>query len=531
MGLQTPPQPTPADRAPASQVSPASAPCANGDALTVGSTVDRYRVIKALGEGAMGAVYQVEHVHMKKLFALKVLHASTMSHPEIVARFEREAHAAGQIDHPNVAAATDFGKLPNGSYFLVLEFAEGRTLRSELEKGPMEPRRALGLLHGVLSGVAAAHAKGIVHRDLKPENIMLVAREGNPDAVKVLDFGIAKVGGPEASTDSGKPSGVQALTRIGTVMGTPEYMAPEQALGGETDARSDLYSLGVILFEMLTGHVPWTGEPVIILKSHIANPIPDIPIEIAEKAGPQAIALVHRLMAKEPEQRVQTAQELLTLVEEAMRGVDRALEGSARTLLGDVAAPAVGRASLVDGAGSVRFTAPSLPGQAPATPALVAAGGAGASPLASAEDWIAKNAPPALRDKLTPRQTLYAAAGVAAFVLMIPVAVVIGVATSGGDPTPTHDEVVAMRAAGFASAEPKVTPPAPLPPPSAAVATATSTAQAAASGKASPAASGKGPRASASSTTGPKKPPQQSGGSSGPSLNVPKEVKDFFKGL
>jgi serine/threonine-protein kinase len=501
MGLQTPPQPTPADALPAS-VGPrvSSAP----QSLELGSVVDRYRVLKALGEGAMGAVYQVEHVHMKKAFALKVLHASTMSHPEIVARFEREAHAAGQIDHPNVATATDFGKLPNGSYFLVLEYAEGRTLRTELEAGALEPRRALTLLHGVVSGVAAAHAKGIVHRDLKPENIMLVAREGNPDAVKVLDFGIAKVGAPEP--EQAKASGVQALTRIGTVMGTPEYMAPEQALGGETDVRSDLYSIGVILFEMITGRVPYTGEPVVILKHHIATPIPEIPPEVAANAGPQVVALVHRLMSKEPEGRVQTATELLALIEEAQRGVDRALEGSARTLLGD--------ASL-----AARMSSPMLPTVAQPTP------------LARAATWLAGVAPPAARERLTPRQMVYAAAGVAAFVMLVPVAVLLGIATSGRGETP--EQVAAVRAAGFATTEPRVVTPVPLPPPSAAPTSASgATAATAAKATASASASAGGRTAKTTGTSsGPKKGQPQGGQSGGSGLNVPKEVKDFFNKL
>ena len=200
MGLQTPPQPTPADRAPASQVSPASAPCANADALAVGSTVDRYRVIKALGEGAMGAVYQVEHVHMKKLFALKVLHASTMSHPEIVARFEREAHAAGQIDHPNVAAATDFGKLPNGSYFLVLEFAEGRLGTHRADdfahagaRGRRVGREAQVVLEHALAIDVAADDPGPEFGALEHGRLLPQAREEG--------IGIGQVGGRERAVD------------------------------------------------------------------------------------------------------------------------------------------------------------------------------------------------------------------------------------------------------------------------------------------------------------------------------------------
>ncbi len=186
---------------------------ATAQRLEIGAIVaDRYRVVGFLGEGGMGAVYRVEHQHIRKAYALKVLHRSLMTMPEAVARFEREAVAAGSIDHPNVAAATDFGRLPDGSFFLILEFVPGRSLRDALEGGPLDPLRASKIMRGIVAGVGAAHAKGIVHRDLKPENVMLVAHDGDPDFVKVLDFGIAKVQDAPRTTAEGAAA---PLTRAG----------------------------------------------------------------------------------------------------------------------------------------------------------------------------------------------------------------------------------------------------------------------------------------------------------------------------
>src|SRR6202012_136866 len=152
-----------------------------------------YRLERLIGEGGMGAVYQAEHTHMRKRMAVKVLHAEMSRLPEVVARFEREAMAAAHIEHPNVAAATDFGKLEDGSFFLVLEYVEGRSLREAIAEGRLELGRALSIARQMASALGRAHSIGIVHRDLKPENIMLVARDGEADFVKVLDFGIAKV--------------------------------------------------------------------------------------------------------------------------------------------------------------------------------------------------------------------------------------------------------------------------------------------------------------------------------------------------
>src|SRR5579859_2929787 len=165
-----------------------------GPESLVGTTLSgRYLIERLIGEGGMGAVYQAEHTHMRKRLAVKVLHAEMSRLPEVVARFEREAMAAAHIEHPNVAAATDFGKLDDGSFFLVLEYVEGDSLRDAISAGRIEAGRAIHIALQMASALSRAHSMGIVHRDLKPENVMLVKRDDEPDFVKVLDFGIAKL--------------------------------------------------------------------------------------------------------------------------------------------------------------------------------------------------------------------------------------------------------------------------------------------------------------------------------------------------
>ncbi len=284
--------------------------------LTPGEIIaDRYKVVARLGEGGMGVVYSVEHTHMRKLFALKVLHRELLRMPEVVARFEREAVLAGSINHANVAAATDFGKLPDGSFFLILELVVGKGLRDLLAEGPLPITRALPIMRGMTAGVAAAHAKGIVHRDLKPDNVMLVGRDDNPDFVKVLDFGIAKGDAVNEVRSAEEGAAAQPLTKIGAVMGTPDYMSPEQALGKTVDHRSDLYSLGVIFFELCTGAPPFRGEALQVLQKHLMVEAPPVPPELVVGVNVPIAAIVAKLLAKEPADRYQTAAEVLAAID------------------------------------------------------------------------------------------------------------------------------------------------------------------------------------------------------------------------
>ena len=256
----------------------------------IGSTVaGRYRIERLLGSGGMGAVYRAEHVHMKKTVALKVLHKEFLGVNEVVARFEREAVAAGRIEHPNVAPATDFGKLEDGSFYLVLEYVDGKSLRDLIGEGPLGWERAVAIARQVTSALVAAHAAGIVHRDLKPDNVMLVPQQDGSERVKVLDFGIARV----ASTDAQREA--THLTKVGAIMGTVAYMSPEQALGEDVDERTDLYALGVIVHEEISGRVPFDADTAAqILAKQITETPPPLPDSV-----PAALrALVGELLKK-----------------------------------------------------------------------------------------------------------------------------------------------------------------------------------------------------------------------------------------
>jgi serine/threonine-protein kinase len=261
---------------------------------------DRYQVEELLGVGGMGSVYRARHVQLRKIVALKTLHPEMTRLPEAVARFEREAIAASRIDHKNVAAATDFGRLKDGTFYLILEYVEGESLREYLHREKcLDWRQSLHVARQIADALKAAHGQGIVHRDLKPENVMLVSRPDGPSHVKVLDFGIAKV--PLEGHSAG-------ITAIGSVLGTPAYMSPEQCAGSATDARSDLYSLGIILYEMVNGRLPFaTSDALALLSHHLASAPAPMNRDVPQGVGD----LIFILLEKEPRNRVQTASELL----------------------------------------------------------------------------------------------------------------------------------------------------------------------------------------------------------------------------
>ncbi|MDH4044972.1 MAG: serine/threonine protein kinase, partial [Gemmatimonadota bacterium] len=216
----------------------------------VGSVIaERYHISKKLGEGGMGAVYLGEHVKMGRKSAIKVMTSSMAHDPEAIARFNREASNASRINHPNVCAIYDFGETPDGVIYLAMEFIEGGSLGDLLEaEGSVPPKRAAAILAQTADALQAAHDLGIVHRDLKPDNIMLTSGRSGGDLVKVVDFGIAKA----MSGEEG-----QQVTKTGLVVGTPEYMSPEQLSGDTLDGRSDTYSLALVFYRMVTGTFPF----------------------------------------------------------------------------------------------------------------------------------------------------------------------------------------------------------------------------------------------------------------------------------
>jgi len=269
----------------------------------------RYRVLKLLGEGGMGQVYLAEHVAIEKRVALKVLRAEYASKGEIVTRFQQEAISASRIKHPNVLDVFDFGQLENGCFFLAMEFLEGNDLADELTR-----RRVLNAATGIrismqiCRALAAAHANGVVHRDMKPENVFLQRTADGEEIVKIVDFGIAQLRSKDAEVVATK----RRLTRTGMIFGTPEYMAPEQASGKHADLRSDIYSVGIIMYEMFTGAVPFTGETFLgVLAKHLSDPTPSMSEIYPEiSISPSLQAVIMRALAKDPAVRYQTMLEL-----------------------------------------------------------------------------------------------------------------------------------------------------------------------------------------------------------------------------
>ncbi len=324
----------------------------------VGTTLaDRYRIEELLGTGGMGAVYRGQHIHMKKNVAVKVLHREMTYLPEVVARFEREAVAAARIEHPNVAGATDFGRIEGGAFYLVLEFVEGTSLRDLLkEHGALNVPLALHISRQMADALSAAHAAEIVHRDLKPDNVMLIEREGDPHFVKVLDFGIAKV-----STDEAGP----ALTQLGSVFGTPEYMSPEQASGTPVDARSDLYTLGILLYEMLSGNSPFDDEDMVVVLTRQMTMGP-APLPPSVPADVQA--LVARMLCKDADERVQTAAELVAQFDALLHSTPDPGHASPSAAVGSPPPPSMEASSVQYGDTVLSLARPGLMPGAAETP-------------------------------------------------------------------------------------------------------------------------------------------------------------------
>jgi len=285
-------------------LAPAGAP-PSGAREIIGSYLDdRYLVKRMIGEGGMGLVYEAEHVEIGRRVAVKVLHAMYTRQPEVVARFRAEARAATRIGHPHIIEVLDSGTTVDGAVYFVMEYLHGTNLSDLIHsKGPLSQKRAVAIAREVCQALAAAHKAGIIHRDMKPENVFLLDREGHPDFVKVLDFGIAKT--LDAASER-----VGRLTSPGIAMGTPEYMAPEQAAGLPTDHRVDIYAVGAMMYEMLTGRVPHEGSNVMEILTKKATQLAPPVGQLRPDVHRELERLIMRMLAMKAEERPQTMEEL-----------------------------------------------------------------------------------------------------------------------------------------------------------------------------------------------------------------------------
>jgi eukaryotic-like serine/threonine-protein kinase len=302
----------------------------------IGQTINaKYFVHQLLGRGGMGEVYKSTHLTLDRPVVLKLLKKSFLSDPSIVQRFHREARAASRLNHPNSISIIDFGQTEDGTLFMAMEYLSGRSLaRVIAEDQPIPEGRVVHIGAQILAALAEAHALGIIHRDLKPENVMLESRRDEPDFVKVLDFGIAKLNEPG--------DGAGKLTQAGIVCGTPGYMSPEQVRGDELDPRSDLYSVGVILYEMLTAKLPFEADtPMGLVTKHLVEAVPPLGVrKPGLHVSPGLEALVLSCLAKNREERPGSAEELrASLLTWAAQGEPkgRPTPPPARTLIMDAA--------------------------------------------------------------------------------------------------------------------------------------------------------------------------------------------------
>jgi eukaryotic-like serine/threonine-protein kinase len=285
-----------------------SRPRADGDELIGKLVIGRYVVESQLGKGAFGSVYRGHHTTLRRPVAIKVLHAHLVNVPKILQRFRREAELAARLAHANVAGVLDVGETPDGRQLIVLELAPGRPL-TELLGEPLPAPRVIALVGQILRGLEHAHEAGLVHRDLKPDNIIVEQSAGGAEIPRIVDFGIAVL------TDPDEVFGGTRLTATGQMIGTPLYMAPEQARLDAVDHRADLFALGVIVYQMLAGMTPFTGSPVDVALANMGKDPPSIAERAAVDADPLLERFTRKLMAREVERRFASARAALTALE------------------------------------------------------------------------------------------------------------------------------------------------------------------------------------------------------------------------
>jgi serine/threonine-protein kinase len=296
----------------------------NYDKLIGQVLANRYQIEHRLGEGAMGAVYRAKHVKVGRAFAVKVLHSRLLMDDKVLQRFEREAELAGRLRHPNVIGVVDVGETPDGLRYMVMDFAEGPDLASLLAEAPMPPQRVMTLTRQMLEGLYHAHEQGLIHRDFKPENVIVERGSHNEEVPRIVDFGIAilREGGDSAA-------GPGRLTTNGLVLGTPHYMAPEQAVADPIDHRIDLFALGIIVYEMLCGKLPFDGTGAEVARANLLLDPPPISQRVPYlDVDPLLEAFARRMMAKKRDLRPATAKvarELLDLIDKDREAAAAAL--------------------------------------------------------------------------------------------------------------------------------------------------------------------------------------------------------------
>ncbi|MCB9748459.1 MAG: protein kinase [Myxococcales bacterium] len=283
-----------------------------------------YRIVELLGEGGMGAVFVAEHLRLRKQVAVKIIRPEIVDDEQIALRFRREALATARLEHPHVASAFDYDAFPEGGAYLVMQLVRGQSLRELLNlQGRFEWQQACEIAGQIADALSAAHAEGIVHRDLKPDNILLETRANGQYFVKVLDFGIARIVPEQAGREARGGTEQQALTRVGMVVGTPGYMSPEQAMGETVDARADLYSLGVILWEMIAGRPLWKASTLgeMFAKQFKENP-PRLRDVLGGPVPGPLESITAELLERAPEDRKITATDLHGALKKLSMGLD-----------------------------------------------------------------------------------------------------------------------------------------------------------------------------------------------------------------
>ncbi len=335
----------------------------------------RYRVIRVLGEGGMGVVYEGEQQmgSTKRKVAIKTLHPQLSNDPSVSARFHRECGVVAQLEHPNTIKVYDFGSTDNGTLYIAMEFLDGDTLTDVIEKAAIEPSRVAKLASQIAGSLGEAHGQGIIHRDLKPDNVLLINRAGESDVVKLLDFGIA------ARTESADAEKEAKLTQQGMVLGTPPYMSPEQFTGQALDQRSDIYSLAILCYEMLTGQLPFQANtPWQWATEHMtAQPIPFEKTNVSTAIPAPMRAAILKGLSKDPDDRQPTAKEFLKeFTSDRVATIETAAQGAPTSATSGTAA--------MDAAPDFRAEAPAATAAMPAAAASAPAAVAAAAPAVSA---------------------------------------------------------------------------------------------------------------------------------------------------